>query len=125
MKRGVVRLALVAAGAAAAAGLTTSAEAWTPVAYPAQIGPWGPEAYEITLTQYTRAKGRRYTSHRVHTQTTFNNGPYDVSASALCSLVGWRTTTAYAQYPQDKLVEAECPSGTVYITGGGAIHNNN
>ncbi len=123
MKRWVVRLALVAAAAAVAAGITTSAQAWTPVQYPASIGPWGPEAYDITLTQYIRAKGRRYTSHRVHTQITFHNGAYDVSASARCTFYGWRTTTAYNQNGVDKLVEATCPSDSVYLTGGGAIHS--
>lgn len=124
MKRWVVRTALVAAAAAVAAGITTSAQAWTAVPYPSSIGPWGPEVADITLTQYIRAHGRRYTSHRVHTQITFRNGPYDISASARCTLVGWRTTTAYAQTSGNKLVEATCPSNTVYITGGGAIHSN-
>ena len=74
MKRWVVRLALVAAAAAVAAGITTSAQAWTPVQYPSAIGPWGPTAHDITFTRSIHAHGRRYTNLRVHTQITWKNG---------------------------------------------------
>jgi hypothetical protein len=121
MKRWVVRSALVAAFAALLGGLATDVQAWTAVPYPSSIGPWGTTVADITLTKSIRARGRRYTSHRVHTQTVFSNGSYDISASAYCSIVGWRTTVTTIPNGTDTTIEAECPSGSFYITGGGAI----
>ncbi|HKU44206.1 MAG TPA: hypothetical protein VJR89_38865 [Polyangiales bacterium] len=121
MKQTAIRLALVAALAAVAGLATASAHAWTYVPYPSQIGPWGSTVSDITFTLTISAHGRRYTSNRNHTQSTFANGPYQISASARCNGT-WITTTGTYQSGSGKLVEQGCSSGQIYSGGYGSVH---